>query len=82
MAFGVGGIGEWLTDDVNGRLVDVRGGAPALGAALAAVLGDAATRARLASGALAAAARFTADAHIAKLEQVLGVPLQEPRSSA
>ncbi len=82
VAFAVGGIGEWLTDDVNGRLVDVRGGAPALGAAIAAVLGDASTRARLASGAQAAAARFTADAHIAKLEQVLGLPLREPRSPA
>jgi glycosyltransferase involved in cell wall biosynthesis len=70
VAFDVGGIGEWLSDGVNGRVADVRGGAPALGAAIAAVLGDAPTRARLASGAQSAAARFSADAHIAKLEQV------------
>jgi glycosyltransferase involved in cell wall biosynthesis len=81
VAFGVGGIAEWLTDGVNGRLVDVRGGAPALGAAIASVLGDVATRARLASGAQRVAARFTADAHIAKLEQVFGLH-REPGSPA
>jgi glycosyltransferase involved in cell wall biosynthesis len=82
VAFGVGGIGEWLTDGVNGRLADVRGGAPALGAAIAAVLGDASTRASLASGAQSAAARFTADAHITRLERVLRLRRGEPPSPA
>jgi glycosyltransferase involved in cell wall biosynthesis len=82
VAFGVGGIGEWLTDGVNGRLADVRGGAPAFGAAIAAVLGDASIRASLASGAQSAAVRFTADAHITKLERVLRLRRGEPPSPA
>jgi glycosyltransferase involved in cell wall biosynthesis len=71
VAFDVGGIREWLTDGVNGRLVDLTGGAPALGAAIASVLGDRPMHARLASGARAAAARFSVDAYVTALERVL-----------
>jgi glycosyltransferase involved in cell wall biosynthesis len=82
VAFDVGGIREWLTDGVNGRLADVRGGAPAIGEAIAAVLGDASTRAALASGARSAAARFSADAHLTKLEHVLRPRHSEPSNAA
>ena len=82
VAFDVGGIAEWLAHDVNGRLVSPEGGATALGDAIAAVLGDAAVHARLSAGARAAAARFSADAHVSKLEQVLRLRLQEPSSAA
>lgn len=71
VAFDVGGIGEWLTHDVNGRLADPAGGSAALGDAIAAILSDAALRARLSAGARDAARHFTADAHIARLEKVL-----------
>jgi glycosyltransferase involved in cell wall biosynthesis len=70
-AFDVGGIGEWLTDGVNGRLADLSGGAAALGDAIAAILGDAATWARLSAGARAAAERLSADAHVATLQDLL-----------
>ena len=35
VAYDVGGIGEWLTHDVNGRLADLAGGPQALGDAIA-----------------------------------------------
>ena len=82
VAFDVGGIAEWLAHEINGRLVSPAGGAAALGEAIAGVLGDAAVHARLAAGARAAAARFSADAHVSKLEQVLRLRLQEPSSAA
>ena len=71
VAFDVGGIGEWLTHDVNGRLVDLAGGSAALGDAIAAVLADDALRLRLSTGARDAARHFDADAHMTRLEQVL-----------
>lgn len=71
VAFDVGGIGEWLAPGVNGRLVDPRGGAPALGAAIASVLGDPAALERLSTGARTAASRFTADAYVDRLESIL-----------
>jgi glycosyltransferase involved in cell wall biosynthesis len=82
VAFDVGGISEWLAHDVNGRLVDPSGGAAALGEAVAGVLADASLRARLSSGARAAAARFSADAHVSRLEQVLRIRREEPLTAA
>jgi glycosyltransferase involved in cell wall biosynthesis len=70
VAFDVGGIAEWLTHDVNGRLADLAGGAAALGDALAAVLADDAVRMRLSAGARDASRVFSADAHLTRLEQV------------
>ena len=71
VAFDVGGIREWLTHDVNGHVADLSGGAIGLGDAIATVLGDAATLARLAKGARETASTMSADAHMARLEQVL-----------
>jgi len=82
IAFDVGGISEWLAHDVNGRLVSHDGGAPALGEAIAAVLGDPVVHARLSAGARAAAARFSAEAHMSRLEQILRRRRQEPSSAA
>jgi|SRR5262245_781729 len=70
VAFDVGGIREWLTPDVNGRLVDRAGGAAALGDAIASILGDDALRARLSAGARSAAARFSVEAYVTNLERV------------
>lgn len=71
VAFDVGGIREWLTHDVNGRLADLAGGPVALGEAIAAILADQTLRLRLSAGALDAARRFSAEVHLTRLEQVL-----------
>jgi glycosyltransferase involved in cell wall biosynthesis len=71
VAFDVGGIREWLTHDVNGRLADLAGGPAALGDAIAAILADDTRRARLSAGARDASRHFSADAHLTRLEQVL-----------
>ena len=70
VAFDVGGIGEWLTDAVNGRLIPPAD-TPAMADAIATLLRDPAQRTRLADGARAAAARFSPDAHLSQLEAVL-----------
>ena len=65
-----GGSRAGPTHAVNGRLADLSRGAPALGDAIAAVLGDPALLARLSSGARDAARRLSADAPVTILEQV------------
>ena len=70
VAFDTGGISEWLTDGVNGTLVDPAGGAAALGHAIAALLADPAGLARLSTGALNVARRLDVDAHLSRLEAV------------
>lgn len=70
IAFDVGGIGEWLTDGVNGRLIEA-GDTSAMADAMTALLRDPAQLARLGGGARAAAARFSPDAHLSRLETVL-----------
>ena len=71
VAFDVGGIGQWLTHDVNGRLADLGGGPAALGDVIASVLADDAMRMRLSAGAREAARHFSRDAHMTRLERVL-----------
>jgi glycosyltransferase involved in cell wall biosynthesis len=72
IAFDVGGIGEWLADGENGRLVPAD---PPRAEALADALSWAATHpaelAAMRPRALAAARRMSLDAHVARLEQVL-----------
>jgi glycosyltransferase involved in cell wall biosynthesis len=70
VAFDVGGIGEWLTDGVNGRMV-AAGDTAAMGDAIASLLSDRARRMRFADGARAAAARLSPEAHFSRLEAVL-----------
>jgi glycosyltransferase involved in cell wall biosynthesis len=72
VAFDVGGIREWLTDDVNGALVDPAEGATGIGRAIAMILGDRAALERLSQGACASASRYSAGAHLDRLEAVLG----------
>ena len=70
VAFDVGGIGEWLTDGVNGRLI-AAGDTAAMSDAIAGLLRDPAQRTRFAHGARAAAARLSPEAHFSRLETVL-----------
>lgn len=71
VAFDVGGIAEWLTDGVNGVLVRPAGDANTLGDAIARLLRDPDRRALLSAGAREATARFSAAAHLTRLERVL-----------
>ena len=80
VAFAAGGIPEWLTDGITGRLV-AEGPKPAerFGGALVACLRDEPALVRMRDHARAAAARFSMGAHLAALQPVLaaaaGVPL-------
>jgi glycosyltransferase involved in cell wall biosynthesis len=72
LAFDVGGIGEWLADGVNGRLVP--GDPPrmeALAYALAWLAAHPAELAAMRPRALEAARRMSLDAHVAGVERVL-----------
>jgi glycosyltransferase involved in cell wall biosynthesis len=70
VAFDVGGIRQWLHDDVNGRLVAPRGSAGAFGATLGALLRNTADLQRLGAGARRTAASFSIDTHLDVLERV------------
>jgi glycosyltransferase involved in cell wall biosynthesis len=72
VAFDVGGIREWLHDDVNGLLAGTQIDARPVGEALARILRDRALRERLAAGALRVAGEMTVGRHVdALLERVL-----------
>lgn len=71
VAFEAGGIGEWLHDGVNGRMVREVGRAEALGGTLARLLSAPEELARLGSGARGVAAEMTITAHLGIVETVL-----------
>jgi glycosyltransferase involved in cell wall biosynthesis len=72
VAFDVGGISEWLEDDVNGILLRSESpNASDLAAALTHVLGDSRKHARLCHGAHDLAFRFDPEKHSEKLMTVL-----------
>jgi glycosyltransferase involved in cell wall biosynthesis len=71
VAFDVGGIRDWLTDGVNGRLVKPSAGAQGLAEAMVAVLGSPSVRHRMGQAALEVARRMTVGAHVNGLEEVL-----------
>ena len=71
VAFDVGGIRDWLTDGVNGRLVDPASGARGLAEAIAAMLRTPAECHRMGREALKVAHRMTVGAHVDRLEMVL-----------
>jgi glycosyltransferase involved in cell wall biosynthesis len=64
VAFDVGGIREWLRDEVSGLLAGTRIDARALGVVLARILDDRALHQRLATGALQVASEMTLARHV------------------
>jgi glycosyltransferase involved in cell wall biosynthesis len=71
VAFDTGGISDWLTDGVNGRLLQPSRGSAGLGDTIAAVLKDVDAWGQLSAGAREVSERFTMRAHVAALEAVL-----------
>jgi glycosyltransferase involved in cell wall biosynthesis len=72
VAFAVGGIPEWLTDGVNGRLVPADPpDSVAFAKAITACLTDSQMLNRMRAGSRVAAQRFGLDAHVRHLETVL-----------
>ncbi len=72
VAFDVGGIREWLTDGLNGRLVDPDTGADGLAGAIASLLREPIERERMGQRALEVSRRMSVAAHVEGLESVLG----------
>jgi glycosyltransferase involved in cell wall biosynthesis len=70
VAFDVGGISEWLRDDVNGVAVPGPPSAASFGEALAGILGDTPRLAALRSGARRLADQMTLAAHLDRLESI------------
>ena len=71
VAFDVGGIGEWLTDGLNGRLVEPGAGEEGLARAIVSLLGEPAERERMGQHALEVSRRMSVAAHVERLEGVL-----------
>ena len=71
VAFDSGGISQWLTDGVNGRLIRRDSMVAGLASAIASILGNADEHARLSRGAQAVAGRLSMDAHVARIEDIL-----------
>ena len=71
VAFDSGGIGEWLRDGVNGRLVSAAAGAEGLGRAIAAILSDRDAWTQLSAGAREAAAELSVARHVRALLAIL-----------
>jgi glycosyltransferase involved in cell wall biosynthesis len=71
VAFDVGGIADWLTDGVNGRLVAAGEGEQGLAQAIASLLGDPVERLRMGRAALDVSRRLSLTAHVERLENVL-----------
>ncbi|MEN3340495.1 MAG: hypothetical protein V7647_4171 [Acidobacteriota bacterium] len=71
VAFDVGGIGEWLHDNVNGRLVSEVGSASALGNAIVEILTRPLDLVRLGDGAVRVASQLSLATHIDIIEGVL-----------
>jgi glycosyltransferase involved in cell wall biosynthesis len=70
VAFDVGGIREWLQDDVGGRIVREVGDAAAFGRTMAAMCSTTGELIRLGDGARRAARALTIDAHLDILDRV------------
>lgn len=71
-AFAVGGIPEWLVDDVSGHLADGADcSAQSLATAIVRCLEDVVHYAELSEGAVGGLSRFTPDGHIAHLTSLL-----------
>jgi glycosyltransferase involved in cell wall biosynthesis len=79
--FDVGGIKEWLRDDVNGRLVPEVGSSSAFGSAIARILTSTSELVRLGEGAVRVASELTLEVHLATVEGVLTRAAAMPASA-
>jgi glycosyltransferase involved in cell wall biosynthesis len=70
IAFDVGGISEWLTDGVNGRLVAADEGSEGLAHAIASMLDQPGECERMGQGALEVSQRMSPGAHVERLEAI------------
>jgi glycosyltransferase involved in cell wall biosynthesis len=83
VAFAVGGIPEWLTDGVNGRLVAANPpSVPGFAAAILDCLGDPERLRAMRERSRLAAARHTLSRHIAQLEEVFSAAASRPTAMA
>jgi len=82
VAFDTGGIGEWLTDGTNGRLVKPEDGERGLARAIASLLDDPAGRERMGERALEVSRRMSVTAHVDQVEAILGDAASAPRPRA
>jgi glycosyltransferase involved in cell wall biosynthesis len=71
VAFDVGGIKDWLTDGLNGRIVESGAGEDGLARAIASLLQDPLERGRMGQRALEVSRRMSVAAHVERLESVL-----------
>jgi glycosyltransferase involved in cell wall biosynthesis len=71
VAFDVGGIREWLTDGLNGRLVEPGAGHEGFARAMVALLDNPAERERMGQHALDVSRRMSVAVHVERLEAVL-----------
>ncbi len=71
VAFNVGGIKEWLTDGLNGRLVEPSAGEEGLARAIVSLLDDPAKRERMGQHALDVSRRMSVAVHLERLVAVL-----------
>lgn len=73
VAFASGGISDWLSDGISGRLVDPAGSSRVqrFAEGIISVLGDPQVFARMSAACYASAARFSLETHVDELEHVL-----------
>jgi glycosyltransferase involved in cell wall biosynthesis len=82
VAFDTGGIGEWLADGVNGRLVKPEDGERGLARAIASLLDDPAERERMGRRGLEVSRRLSAAAHVERVEALLREAVSAPKPRA
>jgi glycosyltransferase involved in cell wall biosynthesis len=82
VAFETGGIGEWLTDGVNGRLVKPEAGERGLAGAIASLLDQPDEREQMGQRALDVSRRMSVTAHVEHVEAILREAASAPQPSA
>jgi glycosyltransferase involved in cell wall biosynthesis len=82
VAFDAGGIRDWLSDGLNGRIVPGPPDVSRFAAALVEVLGNGSALVAMHAAAATSAARFTLESHVAHLEEAFCRALSDPEAVA